>query len=93
MIKEEGECNEVTHLDLNEGPEQKLVGIDMSRIVSYPGFNAPSKFMEQANWSDVLTYWRYIIFWDTTIKEFSKYQWKFSILFYHPVTEIEIICL
>ena len=44
MIKEEGECNEVTHLDLNEGPEQKLVGIDMSRIVAYPGFNAPSKF-------------------------------------------------
>ena len=42
-VKEEGECNELTHLDINESPEQKLVGIDMSRIISYPGFNAPSK--------------------------------------------------
>jgi len=40
-VKEEGECNEMTHLDLNQGPDQKLVGIDMSRIVTYPGFNAP----------------------------------------------------
>ena len=42
-VKEEGECNELTHLDINESPEQKLVGIDMSRIIAYPGFNAPSK--------------------------------------------------
>lgn len=42
-VKEEGECNELTHLDINESPELKLVGIDMSRIITYPGFNAPSK--------------------------------------------------
>lgn len=42
-VKEEGECNELTHLDLNEGPERKLIGIDMGRIIAYPGFNAPRK--------------------------------------------------
>jgi len=40
-VKEEGECNELTHLDLTGGPERKLIGIDMGQIINYPGFNAP----------------------------------------------------
>ena len=50
----------MTHLDLNEGPEQKLVGIDMSRIVTYPGFNAPRKF--------------YFYSWHWSLKSYS-FKW------------------
>ena len=41
QVKEEGEVNELNHIDISEGPELTLTGLDASKIISYPGFNTP----------------------------------------------------
>jgi len=41
QMKEEGEVNELNHIDISGGPELTLTGLDASKIISYSGFNTP----------------------------------------------------